>query len=226
MGFVDDYFGRLENSDSTLKPYVDKVISTYESGDIYELQYVLSQFISLSSKSGNGNLITRYSQKDKLCEVYNLCLKYDWINDSDIREVWSENAFYCIAECFKNIQTQQDFFAFSLDLFLTCYYGRDSLKTKFEDILRKTKNHPFYCTIFSQEEYERGADYLIREFAYFSATAISPIVKKYPNMISLQMKSSYESAVNDFEFLHIEADEILQKITHISTIIGYVIDDF
>lgn len=179
MGFVDDYFGRLENSDSTFKSYVDKALSTYESGDIEELQIVLSEIISLTSKSGNGKLITGFTQKDKLCEVYNLCLQYDWINDSDIREVWSENAFYCIAECFKNIQTQQDFFAFSLDLFLTCCYGRDSLKTKFEDILRKTKNHPFYCTIFSQEEYERGADYLIREFAYFSATAISPIVKKY-----------------------------------------------
>lgn len=226
MGFVDEFFGGLRNSDSTLKPYVDNAISAYESGDIYELQDVLSQFISLSSKSGNGKLITRYSQKDKLCEVYNFCLQYDWINDSDIREVWSENAFYCIAEYFKTIQTKQDFFAASLDLFLTCCYGKDSLKTKFDDILCRTKLHPYHHTIFSQKEYNEGADYLIREFAFFSATAISPVVKIHPDIFSLKIKSLYESAMNDFEFVDVEPEDIFKKMSHISAIIGYVIEDF
>ena len=101
MGF-SDYFGMSDNRD-TLKPYVDKAISTFESGNIPQLQNDLFQFASLLNKPGSGKLITSFSQKDRLCEVFNLCLQYDWMNDSDIREVWAENAFYCIAEYFKQL---------------------------------------------------------------------------------------------------------------------------
>lgn len=169
---IFDYFG-IEDSNESLKPYVDKAISTFETGNIAQLQNDLFQFASLLNKPGSGKLITGFPQKDRLCEVFNLCLLYDWMNDSDIREVWAENAFYCIAEYFKVAKTNQDYFAAALDLFLTCSYGRDSLKTKFDDVLYKARIHPRHCIIFTQEEYNGGADYLIREFAFFSATIIS-----------------------------------------------------
>lgn len=223
MGF-SDYFGMSDKRD-TLKPYVDKAISTFESGNIPQLQNDLFQFASLLNKPGSGKLITSFSQKDRLCEVFNLCLQYDWMNDSDIREVWAENAFYCIAEYFKVARTNQDYFAAALDLFLTCSYGRDSLKTKFDDVLYKARIHPRHCIIFTQDEYNGGADYLIREFAFFSATIISPVVRTHPNIISSQLKSAYESAKTDFEFATVGPEDIMRKMTFLSAIIGSIIED-
>lgn len=92
-------------NESPLVPYVDKAIATFESGNISQLQNELYHFASLLNKPGSGKLITNFPQKDRLCEVFCLCLEYDWMQDSDIREVWAENAFYCIAEYFKNIKT-------------------------------------------------------------------------------------------------------------------------
>lgn len=223
MGFWD-YFGMSDNRD-TLKPYVDKAISTFESGNIAQLQNDLFQFASLLNKPGSGRLITSYSQKDRLCEVFNLCLQFDWMNDSDIREVWAENAFYCIAEYFKVAQTNQDYIAAALDLFLTCGYGRDSLKPKFDNVLNKARIHPMHRTIFTQEEYNGGASYLIREFAFFSATIISPIVRMHPTIISTQLRAAYESAKTDYVFATVGPDDILRKMTFISAIIGSIIED-
>ncbi len=219
-----DYFGTNGSRDG-LKAYVDKAISTFESGDIAQLQNDLYQFASQLNKPGSGQLIIKFSQKDRLCEVFNLCLEYDWMNDSDIREVWSENAFYCIVEYLKVAQTKQDFFAAALDLFLTCCYGRESLKTKFNDILHKARIHPRHCILFSQEEYNGGAEYLIKEFAFFSATLISPIVKSHPNIISTRLKPMYESAKTDFEFATVPPDCITAKMQFLATIIGSIIKD-
>ena len=223
MGF-SDYFGMSDNHD-TLKSYVDKAISTFESGNIAQLQNDLYQFASMLNKPGSGRFITSFSQKDRLCEVFNLCLQYDWMNDSDIREVWAENAFYCIAEYFKVAQTNQDYFAAALDLFLTCCYGRDSLKTKFNDVLYKAQIHPRHCIIFTQEEYNGGADYLIREFSFFGATLISRVVRAHPNIISTRLKDAYETAKTDFVFATVDPNDIIKKMSFISMIIGSIIED-
>ena len=215
----------MGESNNSLNEYVERAISTFESGNITQLQNDLFQFASQLNKRGSGRLIIEYPQKDRLCEVFNLCLRYDWMNDSDIREVWAENAFYCITEYFKKAETNQDYFAAALDLFLTCCYGRNSLKTKFNDILRKARIHPFHCIVFSEDEYNGGADYLIREFAFFSATIISPVVRSHPNIISQQLKSAYENAKSDFVFATVGPDEIIKKMKFISSIIGLTIED-
>ena len=211
MAFFN-YFDRNKAID-VLKPYVDKAISTYESGNIAELQNELFHFASQLNKPGSGKLITGFSQKDRLCEVFNLCLQYDWMSDPDIREVWAENAFYCIIEYLKEAKTNQDYFAAALDLFLTCCYGRDSLKTKFNDILYKARIHPRHCIVFSQNEYNGGADYLIREFSFFSATIISPIVRNHSNIISSRLKPAYEAAKSDYEFATVRPEDIMSMKT-------------
>lgn len=223
MGF-SNYFG-MGGSVDTLKPYVDKAISTFESGNIAQLQNDLFQFASLLNKPGSGQLITGFSQKDRLCEVFNLCLQFDWMNDPDIREVWAENAFYCIAEYFKEAQTQQDYIAAALDLFLTCSYGRNSLRPKFNDILRKARIHPIHSTVFSQDDYNGGADYLIREFSFFGATLISRVVRAHPNIISTRLKDAYETAKTDFVFATVDPNDIIKKMSFISMIIGSIIED-
>lgn len=219
---------RMEQKESkeTLKPYVDKAISTFEAGNISLLQNELFQFASLLNNPGSGVLITSFSQKDRLCEVFNLCLQFDWMNDSDIREVWAENAFYCIAEYFKTAQTKQDYIAAALDLFLTCSYGKNSLKSKIEDILYKAQMHPIHSNLFSQKEYNEGAEYLIREFAFFAATIVSPVVRVHPNIISPKLKLAYESAKTDFEFATIAPEDIIRKMSFISAIIGSILNDY
>lgn len=207
-----------------IKAEVDSIISTFESGNIAFLQQKLYELYSKFNKPGGGKLVTSFPEKDRLCEVFNLCLQYDWINDPDIREVWSENAFYCISEYFKVANSKQDYFAAALDLFITCAYGKISLKTKFDDILNKARSHPIHRSIFTQSEYEQGADYLIREFAFFSATIISPMVKLHPDIISPKLKRDFELAKTDFEFAAISPEEILQKMHLISAIIGSILD--
>ena len=212
------------DSSEFLKPFVDRAIATFESGDIGQLQNDLYQLVSILNKPGSGRLITTFSQKDRLCEVFNLCLQYDWMNDSDIREVWAENAFYCISEYFKVSKSLQDYSIAALDLFLTCNYGKNSLKPKFNDILRKAELHPFHSTIFTQKEYEGGADYIIREFSFFSATIISPIVKSHPSILSSSVSSAYESAKTDFEFATVSPEDVIKKMSFISQIIGSILD--
>ena len=210
---------------SGIKSDVDSIISVFEAGNIPLLQQKLYELYSKFNKPGGGRLITSFPEKDRLCEVFNLCLQYDWIYDSDIREVWSENAFYCIAEYFKVAQTKQDYFAAALDLFITCSYGKDSLKPKFNDILSKAKMHPIHSAFFDEADYNGGADYLIREFAFFSATIISPMVKSHPNIISPKLHDDYETAKTNFEFARITPDVILRKMQLISAIIGSILDD-
>ncbi len=208
-----------------IKAEVDSIIATFESGNIALLQQKLYELYSKFNKPGGGKLITAFVEKDRLCEVFNLCLQYDWINDPDIREVWSENAFYCISEYFKVANSKQDYFAASLDLFITCAYGKVSLKTKFDDVLNKARLHPIHNSIFTQSEYQQGSDYLIREFAFFSATLISPMVKMHPNIISPKLQRDYELAKTDFEFATISPEDIMKKMHLISAIIGSILDN-
>jgi len=221
---IFDYFNS-GGSNNTLKPYVDRAISTFESGDIAQLQNDLYDIASMLNKPGSGRLVTGFSQKDRLCEVFCLCLQYDWMNDSDIREVWAENAFYCISEYFKSASTQQDYIAASLDLFITCNYGKYALQTKINDILRKAKFHPLHSPIFDDNDYRYGAAYLIREFSFFSATILSRAVRQHPQIISPSLKNAYEQAKTDFEFAGVSPDIILKKMAFISAIIGSILDD-
>jgi len=209
-----------------IKGEVDEIISTFESGNIPLLQNRLYELYRRFNKPSGGKLITSFSEKDRLSEVFCLYLQYDWMHDNDIREVWAENGFYCIAEHFKTAKTQQDYFAAALDLFLVCAYGKQHLHPKFNDILRKASMHPFHSTIFSASNYNGGASNLIREFMFFSATIISPVVKMHPGVISPSLQGEYQKAKTDFEFATVSPEEIFKKMQFISSIIGSILNDF
>lgn len=218
---IPNYF----SSHQSIKPYVDVAISTFEAGNIPLLQQKLYELYSLLNKPGSGRLITGYPQKDRLSECFCMCLEYDWMNDSDIREVWAEDGFYCIVEYLKTANTRQDYVAFALDLFLICTYGGRDLRTKFNDVLRKANFHPFDSSRFTDKEYMGGADYLVREFKFFCATILSPVVKQYPQIISERLRGEYDRAKTDFEFATIGPDDIMQKMYFLSAIIGSILDD-
>jgi hypothetical protein len=213
------------NRASSIKYEVDEIIRISETNNIPILQQKLYELVSKFNQPGSGKLITSYPEKDKLCEVFVMCLNYDWLNDTDIREVWAENAFYCIAKYFSNLKNQQDLIAAALNLFLTCSYGKCSLYPKFNDILRKAYQHPVHCTIFSEENYQGGAEHLVREFRFFSATLLSPLVKQYPQIISPSLQGEFQSAKTDFEFAAVSPEDINKKMKLISDIIGSILND-
>lgn len=216
-------YGFGSRNQINIKPMVDASITAFEQGNIAKLQNELYHLVSNFNKPGCGTLITDFDEKDRLAECFTLCLQYDWMNDSDIREVWAENGFYCIVDYLAtHWSNKQDLFATSLDLFLHLHYGKDSLKTKFNDILHKARmlGNP----VFSAVDYQHDADYLIREFQFFAATILSPIAKVH-NIISPNVKPEFESAKTDFEFVSVSPVEIMEKMKFIASVIESILND-
>ena len=208
---------------SKVENLLSQAITLYENGNIPLLQNKLYETYQLFNKPGGGRLITQYPAKDKLCEFFCYCLMYDWMHDDDIREVFAENGFYCIASYLNNEATSnQDLFAGCLDMFLLLANGRQSLIPKFGDILWKAQLNKEL--VFSTEDYANGADYLIRQFMFFSATVISPLVRTH-HIISQELMPAYEVAKSDFEFASISPDVILRKANFIAKIIGSILND-
>ena len=216
-------YGFGDHNQVNIKPMVDSSIAAFERGNIASLQNELYQLVSNFNKPGSGKLITEFEEKDRLCECFTLCLRYDWMNDSDIREVWAENGFYCIAYYLStHWNNKQDLLAGALDLFLLLHYGKNSIRPKIANILQKAKvlGNP----IFSVEDYNGGAEYLIREFMFFTATLVSPIARTH-NIFSPDVKPAYECAKSDFEFAGVSPIDIINKMKFIASVIESILND-
>ena len=218
-------------SRNPLKQDVDSSIAAFERGDISGMQNCLFHLVSKLNKPGSGTLIIDYPSKDRLSECFSLCLQYDWMRDSDIREVWAENGFYCIATyLYKDAKTMQDMIAGALDLFLIIYYGKESLKPKVNDILRKASMRARMgiepeASIFDEQDYQNGADWLLREFSFFAATWVSKIEKQHPQIISSSVRPAYERAKTDYIFATVPYEKIQAKMMFIAKIIGSILED-
>lgn len=211
-------------NDSMIKRLVDEAIREFESGDISSLQNSLYNLYGNFNKFGGGKLIINFPEKDRLSECFCMCLRYDWMNDSDIREVWAEDGFYCIVTHLLNhLYEKQELIVSTLDLFLLLHYGKNDLKTKFDDVLAKglMLGNP----LFSQKEYAEGASYLIREFMFFAATILSPVVAKHPTIISTGLRQAYENAKTDFEFAVVPVEQIIAKLQFLSRVIESILED-
>ena len=216
-------YGLAGHNQINIKPMVDSSIEAFEKGDIASLQNELFQLVSNFNKPGSGRLITGFAEKDRLGECFTLCLQYDWMNDSDIREVWAENGFYCIVDyLLTHWSNKQDLVAASLDLFLLLHHGKDSLETKFNDILYKA--HVLGNPVFSGEDYLHDAEYLIREFQFFAATILSPVAKVH-NIFSPGVRPAFERAKTDFEFASVSPVEIMEKMKFIASVIESILND-
>lgn len=213
------------NSNSVqVKDIVDDCIYAFEQQDIPQLQTRLFELVRNFNHPGSGQLITGFPEKDRLGECFCLCLIYDWMNDADIREVWAENGFYCAADyLLSHLYNRQDIMAVALNLFNILIYGENDLRTKFEDIL--TKGAIIGNPVFSHENYAGGYAHLIRELKFFSATILSPLVSKYPSIISDANRSAFESAKTDFEFATVPVEKILSKIQFISKVIASILNE-
>ena len=232
MGIFDGFMNRSSGlSNNNLKTQVDAAISYFEQGNISALQQNLFEIYSGINRPGGGRQILEFNQKDRLGEIFTLCLRYDWMHDSDIREVWAENGFYCIATYInKDAETMQDVLAGTLDLFLLLHYGKNSLTPKISDILHKAslranRGIGIESNIFDEDDFENGADWLIREFSFFAATWISKIERQHPQIISPDVRPAYETAKTDYVFATISPDKIMVKMQFIAKIIGSILSD-
>lgn len=232
MGIFDDIMSqRYGLSSNNLKTQVDAAINFYEQGNISALQQKLYEIYSGMNKPGGGRQILEFNQKDRLCEIFTLCLRYDWMHDSDIREVWAENGFYCVATYLnEDAKTMQDLLAGALDLFLLLHYGKDSLAPKINDILRKASFRASMGIgtegkIFDEDDFANGADWLIREFSFFAATWVSKVERQHPQIISSDIRSAYQTAKTDYNFATISPDKIMAKMQFIAKIIGSILSD-
>lgn len=208
-----------------IKHLVDEAIRDFERGDILSLQNSLYNLYGNFNKFGGGRLIVNYPEKDRLSECFCMCLRYDWMNDSDIREVWAEDGFYCIVKhLLDHLNEKQELIVSALDLFLLLHYGQNDLETKFNDVL--AKGLMLRNPLFSQKEYAKGAPYLIREFMFFAVAILSPVVAKHPTIISVELRQAYENAKTDFEeFAVVPVGQIIDKLRFLSRIIESILED-
>ena len=232
MGIFDGLVNRYSGlSNNNLKTQVDTAISCFEQGNISTLQQKLFEIYSGMNKPGGGRQILEFNQKDRLCEIFTLCLRYDWIHDNGIREVWAENGFYCITTYLsEDAKTMKDILAGALDLFLLLHYGKNSLIPKISDILRKVSFRAnmgidIDSNIFDEEDFTNGADWLIKEFSFFAATWVSKIERLHPQIISSDIRPAYETAKTDYAFATISPDKIMAKMQFIAKIIGSILSD-
>ena len=79
--------------------------------------------------------------------------------------------------------------------------------------------------IFDEDDFVNGADWLIREFSFFAATWISKTEQQHPQIISSDVRPSYETAKTDYAFAAISPDKIMAKMQFIAKIIGSILAD-
>ena len=220
------------HSASSIALKVKNCIHLFEQRNIPSLQQGLFVLYNEFNCRGGGRKIIGFEHKDQLCECFDMMLVYDWMNDSDIREVWAEDGFYCISKYLnKDAKNMQDLFAGALDLFLLLCDGERDLYPKIIEIITKAKYKATMSpmsaenTLFSQKDFAGGAPYLFRQFKFFAATIISKVEKQHPQVISSSYRTAYENAKIDFEFATIPMDKVLAKMDFFASIIGSILED-
>lgn len=94
---------------TTIKTQIDESLFLSKNGNTFDIQNSLHRLYMNFNQRGSGSLIIDFPNKIKLGECFVLMLKYDWMRDEDIREVWAENAFYCIIDNYReNLETPEN----------------------------------------------------------------------------------------------------------------------
>lgn len=217
------------NNSHNLIYQTDKIISiaSSEKVNIPLLQQELYKLYSQFNKPNGGKLITSFPQKDKLCECFIFMLKYDWIKESDIREVWAEDGFYCIIKCIRQSTSIEEQARYFMDLFMLLRYGRFDLKTKIQDILNKAQilGNP----VFDTRDYDKGAQYVIDQFSFLTINGIRPIAQNNINIIIGFMAAcdgqQYFDEARKLNFYNYSPNRIFDKAKFIASVIESILND-
>lgn len=214
---------------SSLKVLVDKCVELESKGKITELQNCLFQLYNQFNKPGAGKKLISYPEKDNLTLCFAFMLQYDWVHDSDIREVWAENGFYCIMEYIDHQPYgRQGQVEAMIILFTLLCVGRDSLKPKVQDILNKAKimGNP----VFHQDDYTIGAQNVIDQISLLAVSGIRDIGQKaIPVMTQIVTRyngaSFFESTIKRTDLMKYDVMDVIAKARFIRNVIGSILND-
>lgn len=213
--------------------FVDKVekaiiIANQEPKSVQELQNALFEVYSCINKPGSGKLVTTFHDKQKLAECFMFMLRYDWIHDSDLREVWVENGLYCVVELIRNGKGDSiEQATYFMEMFMLLRWGKDSLITKVQDLLNKSKiiNNP----VFDDDDYKNGASYVISQFAFLTINGLRPLAQQDIRIIAGFMEAcdgnEYFQQCTRLNFYHLDPTVIFEKMKFLATTIGSILND-
>lgn len=212
-----------------MKSLVTKCLQLETKGNVRELQNCLFQLYSMLNKPGTGKNIVQYVEKDNLALCFAFMLQYDWVNDSDIREVWAEDGLYCIIEHLDHQpHGRQGQAEAMIILFTLLCVGRESLKCKIQDILDKGK--VVGNMIFHSDDYNLGAQHVIDQI---SLLAVSGIRDLGPAAIPVMSKivdrynggRFFESTIKRTDLMKYDPMEVMLKARFVRDVIGSILKD-
>lgn len=217
------------SNSNSLKQLVDKCASLETKGQIQELQQCLFQIYNQLNKPGSGKKIVNYPEKDNLALCFAFMLQYDWVHDSDIREVWAENGYYCMMEHLDNQTNGAQGQAEAMIIFFTLLCaGRDSLKPKIQDIINRAKilGNP----IFHEDDYRIGAQNVIDQISLFVVSGIRPMGSAaLPIMAKICQRyngtSFFEATIKRTDLMKYDVHDVVAKARFIRDVIGSILND-
>ncbi len=227
----DDFSSAQKDSAilSKIDLLVKRSVQLEPKGDIDELQNCLYQLYSLINKPGCSQYIIQYGDKLNLALCFVFMLKYDWVNDPDIREVWAEDGFYCIQEYLDNQPYGRQGQAEGMIIYFTLLsVGRNSLKPKIQDILDKAKQ--VGNNVFHQDDYSLGAQHVIDQFALLSVSGIRVLGQKaVPIMSRICQRYNgtefFQKTISRTDLMKYDPMDIIQKSRFVRNVIGTILNE-
>lgn len=208
-----------------IKKQVQNAIHLYQVQNIPALQQQLYELFLNFNKFGGGKYILSYPNKDELAECFTLMLRYDWMHDSDIREVWAENGFYCLIDYLTSpAKSPLERSTAGLDLFIHLCEAKEALLPKIQNILNKAiiVHNP----IFRDHFIYNNANRLIEQFLYLSAMLVKPLLLVNPNFLSNNYRKTYDEIISNTQIeTQSSPHHILEKAKFISRVIEAVLTD-
>lgn len=212
-----------------IKSLVTKCLQLETKGNVSELQNCLFQLYSMLNKPGTGKNIVQYVEKDNLALCFAFMLQYDWVNDSDIREVWAEDGLYCIIEHLDHQpHGRQGQAEAMIILFTLLCVGRESLKCKIQDILDKGK--VVGNMIFHSDDYNLGAQHVIDQISLLAVSGIrdlGPAAIPVMNKIVDRYNGGrfFESTIKRTDLMKYDPMEVMLKARFVRDVIGSILKD-
>ncbi len=212
-----------------MKSLVTRCLQLETKGNVSELQNCLFQLYSMLNKPGTGKNIVQYVEKDNLALCFAFMLQYDWVNDSDIREVWAEDGLYCIIEHLDHQpHGRQGQAEAMIILFTLLCVGRESLKCKIQDILDKGK--VVGNMIFHSDDYNLGAQHVIDQISLLAVSGIrdlGPAAIPVMNKIVDRYNGGrfFESTIKRTDLMKYDPMEVMLKARFVRDVIGSILKD-
>lgn len=212
-----------------MKSLVTKCLQLETKGNVSDLQNCLFQLYSMLNKPGTGKNIVQYVEKDNLALCFAFMLQYDWVNDSDIREVWAEDGLYCIIEHLDHQpHGRQGQAEAMIILFTLLCVGRESLKCKIQDILDKGK--VVGNMIFHSDDYNLGAQHVIDQISLLAVSGIrdlGPAAIPVMNKIVDRYNGGrfFESTIKRTDLMKYDPMEVMLKARFVRDVIGSILKD-